>query len=183
MSRVSRCLSPRPNLDPPPPSRKRVRPSPPNQRGGTHSPAVEGVGRSQFGRLEKKPSTLSKLCGLQHLTTEKIQQQKMTKWEIKWRQHLLILLFYSKWKTKWMHLNISLSPQENQMAAICTFFFLHMETKWRPSAHFSFSTWKQNGGHLHGLPGSVRESRLDQISVLGLLQLQHTLYRASCTTP
>ncbi len=31
--------------------------------GGTHSPAGEGVkGGSQFGRLEKKPSTLSTLC-------------------------------------------------------------------------------------------------------------------------
>ncbi len=29
--------------------------------GGTHSPAGEGVGESQFGRLEKKPSTLSVL--------------------------------------------------------------------------------------------------------------------------
>jgi hypothetical protein len=31
---------------------------------GTHSPAGEGVGKSQFGRLEKKPSTLSTLCML-----------------------------------------------------------------------------------------------------------------------
>jgi hypothetical protein len=36
--------------------------SPRNQKGGTHSPAGEGVGESQFGRLEKKPSILSTLC-------------------------------------------------------------------------------------------------------------------------
>ncbi len=37
--------------------------SPPwTKGGGTHSPAVEGTGGSQFGRLEKKPSTLSTLC-------------------------------------------------------------------------------------------------------------------------
>ncbi len=37
---------------------------PRNQRGGdTHSPAGEGMqGVSQFGRLKKKPSTLSTLC-------------------------------------------------------------------------------------------------------------------------
>ncbi len=35
---------------------------PRNQRGKTHSPAGEGVGESQFGRLDKKPSTLSTLC-------------------------------------------------------------------------------------------------------------------------
>ncbi len=36
---------------------------PPEPQGvGIHSPAGEGVGESQFGRLEKKPSTLSTLC-------------------------------------------------------------------------------------------------------------------------
>ncbi len=44
-------------------SRKRVCPHSRNQRGrGTHWPEGEGVGGPQFGRLEKKPSTLSTLC-------------------------------------------------------------------------------------------------------------------------
>jgi hypothetical protein len=63
------------NWDPPPPlelgppshplSRKRVRHSPGTRGaggGGTHLLAGEGVGASQFERLEKKPSTLSTLC-------------------------------------------------------------------------------------------------------------------------
>jgi hypothetical protein len=64
-STVTQCLSPCPNWDPHPLSRKRVCPPPPrNQRGGgaqTHSPACEGVGESQFGRLEKNLGTLSTL--------------------------------------------------------------------------------------------------------------------------
>ncbi len=43
--RVPESLSPRPNWDPPPPL----------------SPAGEGVGESQYGRLEKKPSFMSTL--------------------------------------------------------------------------------------------------------------------------
>jgi hypothetical protein len=35
---------------------------PTEPRMGAHSPAGEGVGESQFGRLEKKPSALSTLC-------------------------------------------------------------------------------------------------------------------------
>ncbi len=46
---------------PHPLSHKRVWTSPGNQRGGTPSPAGEGLGVSQFGRMEKKPSTLSTL--------------------------------------------------------------------------------------------------------------------------
>ncbi len=42
-------------------SLKRVCPPPRNQRVGAHSPAGEGVGEFKFGRLEKKPSTLSTL--------------------------------------------------------------------------------------------------------------------------
>jgi hypothetical protein len=45
-------------------SRQRVCPSPRNQRGGgggAHSPAGEGLGESQFRRLEKKLSTLPTL--------------------------------------------------------------------------------------------------------------------------
>jgi hypothetical protein len=49
---------PRPNWDPHLLSRKRVCP-PGTKGGGTHS---LGAGSSQFGRLEKKPSTLSTLC-------------------------------------------------------------------------------------------------------------------------
>ncbi len=53
-------MSPRRNWDLSHPlSRKRV-PPPPNQGGGAHSPAGEGMGESQFGRLEKQLSTL--LC-------------------------------------------------------------------------------------------------------------------------
>ncbi len=37
-------------------------PLPPNQRWGAHSPAGQGVGESQFRRLEKKLSTLPTLC-------------------------------------------------------------------------------------------------------------------------
>jgi hypothetical protein len=43
-------------------SRQRVCPSLRNQRGGTHSPAGEGLGESQSRRLENKPSTLPTLC-------------------------------------------------------------------------------------------------------------------------
>ncbi len=44
-------------------SRQRVCPSPRNQRGGgAHSCAGEGLGESQFQRLEKKFSTLPTLC-------------------------------------------------------------------------------------------------------------------------
>ncbi len=35
----------------------------PEGGGGAHSPAGEGLGESQFRRLEKKPSTLHILCG------------------------------------------------------------------------------------------------------------------------
>jgi hypothetical protein len=41
--------------------RQRVCPSPRNQRGGAHLRAGEGLGESQFQRLEKKLSTLSTL--------------------------------------------------------------------------------------------------------------------------
>jgi hypothetical protein len=48
---------PSPELGPSPAS---VYPSPEPKEGGTHSPASEGVGETQFARLEK-PSTLSTL--------------------------------------------------------------------------------------------------------------------------
>ncbi len=51
LSTASECA-----LSPPP------HPPPPDQRvGGTHKPAAKGVGKSQFGRLEKKLSTLPTL--------------------------------------------------------------------------------------------------------------------------
>ncbi len=60
---VPQCLSPRPNWDPPLPLPQAIVPSRNQTGGGTHSPAGEGVkGGSQFGRLEKKPSTLPTLC-------------------------------------------------------------------------------------------------------------------------
>ncbi len=62
--RIPQYIFPRRNWDPPHPlSHKWVCPSPRNQTGGgAHSPAGEGVGESQFLRLEKKLSTLSTLC-------------------------------------------------------------------------------------------------------------------------
>ncbi len=49
---------------PPPPLPQRVWPPPPrNQRGGTHSPACEGVGEFQFGG-RKKSLALCLLCGI-----------------------------------------------------------------------------------------------------------------------
>jgi hypothetical protein len=39
--------------NPPPLSRKRICPPEPERMDGTHSHACEGVGESQFGRLEK----------------------------------------------------------------------------------------------------------------------------------
>jgi hypothetical protein len=60
--RVPQCLSPRWNWDPRPLSRKRVCPPPGTKGGGgggTNSPACEGMGELQFGRLERKLSTLS----------------------------------------------------------------------------------------------------------------------------
>jgi hypothetical protein len=65
------CLSPHPNWDPPPfliVIRNYVPPSEPKEE-GTHSPAGEGAGWSQFGRLEKKPITQSTLCHDAFLTT------------------------------------------------------------------------------------------------------------------
>ncbi len=59
---LSQWYSPRRNWDSPTPlSRQQVCPSPRNQRGGGHTahlPAGEGLGESQFRRLEKKLSTL-----------------------------------------------------------------------------------------------------------------------------
>ncbi len=52
-------------LDPPPPPLPQATVYPPWTKGGgniLYSPAGEGVGESQFRRLEKKPSTLSTLC-------------------------------------------------------------------------------------------------------------------------
>ncbi len=59
-----RGMSPRRNWDSPQPlSRQRVFPSPQNQGGGAHSPAGEGLGESQFRRLEKSLA-LCLLCAL-----------------------------------------------------------------------------------------------------------------------
>jgi hypothetical protein len=53
-------------LGPPPHPFSRERVCPPrNQRGGTHSPAGEGMWESQIGQLGKKPSTLSTLNRLE----------------------------------------------------------------------------------------------------------------------
>jgi hypothetical protein len=72
IKRVPQCMSPRHNWElglSHPLSRQQVCPSPRNQRGGgAHSPAGEGLGESQFRRLEKKFSTLPTLWGTQPLS-------------------------------------------------------------------------------------------------------------------
>ncbi len=60
--RVPQCLSPRPNWDPPPPL-PQASVSPGTKGGGGTLPCEwGGGGGGQFGRLEKKSSTLSTLC-------------------------------------------------------------------------------------------------------------------------
>jgi hypothetical protein len=51
-------MSPRRNWDSPTPSLASECAPPPGTKGGAHSPAGEGLGESQFRRLEKKLSTL-----------------------------------------------------------------------------------------------------------------------------
>ncbi len=56
-------MSPRRNWDSPTPSpASECAPSPGTKGGGAHPPSGEGVGESQFRRLEKKLNTLSTLC-------------------------------------------------------------------------------------------------------------------------
>ncbi len=55
---IPQCLSPRPNWDPPPVSRKRVCPLPGTKGGDSLACRWGG---SKFGRLEKNPSTLCTL--------------------------------------------------------------------------------------------------------------------------
>jgi hypothetical protein len=60
--RIPQCISPRWNWDNPTPSpRRRVCTPPLVPGGGAQSPAGEGLGESQFRRLEKKLSTLPTL--------------------------------------------------------------------------------------------------------------------------
>ncbi len=63
LNRVQQCLSSRRNWDTPPLFLKPVcpPPPPPDPKGVTHSPACEGVGEPNFGRLKKKLNTLSTL--------------------------------------------------------------------------------------------------------------------------
>ncbi len=57
------CLSPRRNGTLPHPLSPASVPLPPGTKGGrTHLPTGEGLGESQFRRLEKKLSTLPTLC-------------------------------------------------------------------------------------------------------------------------
>ncbi len=77
--RVPLCLSLRPNWDYPTPSpaSECVTPPPPpepKEEGNTLACGWRGggEGRSQFGRLEKKPSTLSTLCARQQNTAASI---------------------------------------------------------------------------------------------------------------
>jgi hypothetical protein len=63
IKRVPQCMSTRQNWDSPNPSLASECAPPPQNRGeGAHSPAGEGLGKSQFRRLEKKLSTLPTLC-------------------------------------------------------------------------------------------------------------------------
>jgi hypothetical protein len=73
ISSAPQFLYPRPNWDPLHLlSRKRVCP-PPGTKGVTQSPTGDGVGGSQFGRLEKKPIALCLLCAREHYRiTDKI---------------------------------------------------------------------------------------------------------------
>ncbi len=60
--RVPLCLSPHPNwVRPPPLPQASVPPPEPKGGGATHAFGWGG-GRAQFGRLERKPGTLSTLC-------------------------------------------------------------------------------------------------------------------------
>ncbi len=45
-------------------------PPPTTKEGGTHLPACERVGESQFGQLEKKLNTLPTLCNFLYFFTE-----------------------------------------------------------------------------------------------------------------
>ncbi len=65
--RVQQCLSPRRNWPPPPLPPASLYPPPPmsQKRGVTHSPAGEGMGESQFRRLEKSLA-LCLLCTSAH---------------------------------------------------------------------------------------------------------------------
>ncbi len=63
IQRVPQCISPRRNWDSPNPSlASECAPPPQNPGGGAHSPAGEGLGESQFRRLEKSLA-LFLLCG------------------------------------------------------------------------------------------------------------------------
>ncbi len=76
--RVPQCLSPRQNWDPPIPLLQ-ASVYPYETKGGVkHSPAGEGVGASQCGRLEKKPSTLSTLWYYTYLTWEVCEWYRLT---------------------------------------------------------------------------------------------------------
>ncbi len=68
--RVPQCLSSRPNWDSPIPSPASEYAGPKGERGGTHSPAFEGVRNSQLGRLEKMLSTLPTLWFLYPLSVD-----------------------------------------------------------------------------------------------------------------
>jgi hypothetical protein len=62
MLRVPQCMSSRWNWDSPTPSlASECAPTPGTKGGGAHSPAGEGLGETQFRRLEKKLSTLPTL--------------------------------------------------------------------------------------------------------------------------
>ncbi len=65
INRVPQCMSLRRNWDSPTPFLASYSmPLPPEPRGAAHSPAGEGLGESQFRRLEKKLCTLSTLVSL-----------------------------------------------------------------------------------------------------------------------
>ncbi len=77
--RVPQCLSPCWNWDPPLPPASECVPTPELKGGGGHTRLrVKGWGSPNFGRLEKKPSTLSTLWAI-HLNFN-IQHWRMPMW-------------------------------------------------------------------------------------------------------
>jgi hypothetical protein len=101
---------------PHPLSRKRVcspTPSPVTNGGGdTHSPAGEGAGGSQFGLLEKMPSTLSTLCGLAGFPCITSKRKNDSK------NHCLLYL-----KGQCHEINNLFEGLRNQVSTFCRRFF------------------------------------------------------------
>jgi hypothetical protein len=90
--RVPQCLSPIVRIGTPPPPLPQANVSSPGIKGGTHSPAGEGVGGSQNGRLEKKPSTRSTLCSTSGSVSRSAEKANLTMRP--WLESLPIFFIY-----------------------------------------------------------------------------------------